>query len=91
MKKDDQLTQENFKKSLLYKMLHRGCKEMDILCERAKDIIENFSFEELVLFSAFMEEDDYYLLQWISHTELLPVHYQQSAILAFCKKALSFT
>ena len=53
-------------KQLLYRSIHRGCKETDFLIgEFAKEKIAFFSADELHLFADFIIEDDLLIYDWI--------------------------
>lgn len=54
------------KKQILYRSIHRGCKETDFLIgEFAKAKLENFDEKKSVLFKNFIEEDDLLIYDWI--------------------------
>lgn len=64
-------------KTLLYRSLHRGCKETDILLGLfAKDKITDFSDEELKLYSDLVLEDDVLIYDWILQKVPTPNQYQ---------------
>jgi antitoxin CptB len=64
-------------KTLLYRSLHRGCKETDILLGLfAKDKIANFSDEDLQLYSELVLEDDVFIYDWILQKIPVPNQYQ---------------
>lgn len=57
---------EILKKKLLYRSIHRGCKETDFLIgEFAKFAINSMNNEEIYLYRDFMEEDDLAIYDWI--------------------------
>ena len=56
----------NLIKTLLYRSLHRGCKETDILLGVfAQSKISTFSDEVLNLYSSLVLEDDVMIYDWI--------------------------
>jgi antitoxin CptB len=68
---------ETIIKTLLYRSLHRGCKETDILLGLfAKDKIANFSDEELRLYSELVLDDDVFIYDWILQKIPVPNQYQ---------------
>jgi antitoxin CptB len=60
-------------KRLTYRSLHRGCKETDLVlgtyCTR---MIEGLSDDELVLFEAFLDEDDAEIWAWLTEKTPCP-------------------
>ncbi len=63
-------------KSLLYRSLHRGCKETDILLgEFAKNKINDFDDEGLEVYSDLVMEDDAMIYDWILQKALVPEKY----------------
>jgi len=65
-----------FIKQLLYRSIHRGCKETDFLIgEFAKEKIATFNEAKLELFQSFIQEDDLQIYDWILNKELPPQHY----------------
>ena len=68
---------ETLLKRLLYRSVHRGCKETDILLGKfAKAKINNFTDEELLLYKDFIEEDDLKIYNWLLKKEDYPNKYQ---------------
>ncbi len=54
------------KKQVLYRSIHRGCKETDhIIGNFAKENIENFDKDKLLLFKEFIKEDDLLIYDWV--------------------------
>ncbi len=67
---------DRLQKQVLYKSIHRGCKETDFLIgEFAKAKIETFDEEKLQLFKKLIEEDDLLIYDWILDKETVPVRY----------------
>lgn len=63
-------------KQLLYRSIHRGCKETDFLIgkfaqEKMSDI------KNLELFGKFLEEDDAKIYDWLLDKEDVPELYKQ--------------
>jgi len=68
------MSNENLIKQLLYRSVHRGCKETDFLVgEFAKS--ELGKINDLDLFGKFLEEDDVKIYDWILEKSELPKHY----------------
>ena len=64
-------------KQNLYKSIHRGCKENDIIIGNfAKSELENFSNDELNIYTSFLEEDDLEIYNWLLGKEDAPEKYQ---------------
>ena len=64
-------------KRLLYRSLHRGCKETDILLGKyAQGKLDNFDDSELQLYKDFIEEDDLGIYNWIVGKEEAPEKYK---------------
>ncbi len=73
MSKDTQINR------LLYRSIHRGCKETDFLIgEFAKEKIDQI--EDLELYGKFIEEDDAEIYDWILNKSEAPKQY--SSLLA---------
>jgi antitoxin CptB len=67
-----------FLKGLLYRSLHRGCKETDILVGKfAQKYLDSFSDEKLILFSGFIQEDDAEIYDWVLNKTPCPKKYQK--------------
>lgn len=64
-------------KTLLYRSLHRGCKETDILLGVfAQNKINDLSDEDLQLYSDLVLEDDVLIYDWILQKISTPLTYQ---------------
>lgn len=64
-------------KTLLYRSLHRGCKETDILLGKyAVGKIDGFDDEKLDLYSKLVLEDDAYIYDWILGKSEIPEGYK---------------
>lgn len=64
-------------KTLLYRSLHRGCKETDILLGKyAVEKINDFDDDKLDTYSKFVLEDDAYLYDWILDKSTIPSEYK---------------
>jgi len=60
------MTNKILAKQLLYRSIHRGCKETDFLIgEFAKEKISSFNDAQLQLFADFIVEDDLLIYDWI--------------------------
>lgn len=63
-------------RQLLYRSIHRGCKETDFLIgEFAKENISSFNIEKLQLFGDFIVEDDLLIYDWILAKSEVPEKY----------------
>lgn len=62
------------KKEILYRSIHRGCKETDhLIGEFAKTHLDSFNDEQAMLFKNLIEEDDLLIYDWIlNKQEVLP-------------------
>ena len=68
---------ENLIKKVLYRAIHRGCKETDFLIgEFAKEKIIFFDEEKLNLFKRLIEEDDLLIYDWILAKQEFPIVYK---------------
>ena len=71
------LSKELLIKQLLYRSIHRGCKETDFLIgEFAKEKIHVFDEDKLQLFQNFIQEDDLQIYDWILDKDKIPQRYQ---------------
>lgn len=60
------MQRQDLVKKILYRSIHRGCKETDhLIGEFAKAKIVEFSDEELEIFKDFIVEDDLLIYDWI--------------------------
>ena len=61
---------------LLYRSWHRGCKETDILIGHfARAKLADLTDDEITLYEALLEENDWDLYAWISLSVEAPVQY----------------
>jgi antitoxin CptB len=68
------MSNENLTKQLLYRSVHRGCKETDFLVgEFAKSELKKIN--DLELFGKFLEEDDVKIYDWILEKTEIPKNY----------------
>jgi antitoxin CptB len=68
------MSNENLIKQLLYRSVHRGCKETDFLVgEFAKSELNKIN--DLDLFGEFLEEDDVKIYDWILEKIEIPKNY----------------
>jgi len=64
-------------KTVLYRSMHRGCKETDILLGVfAQKKINDLEDDELRLYSQLVLEDDALIYDWILQKSLTPKNYQ---------------
>ena len=70
-------TKELLIKKLLYRSIHRGCKETDILLGNfAIASVESFNDSKLALYQNFISEDDMEIYDWILRAKTTPEKYQ---------------
>jgi antitoxin CptB len=70
------MSREVLLRKVIYKSLHRGCKENDVLVGQfAASQLQDFSDEELLIYADFLEEDDYQIYHWILKNEITPDKY----------------
>ncbi len=69
-------TLELLRKKLLYRSLHRGCKETDILLGNfALEKLHNFSTKQIEIYEQFLEESDNDIYAWTISNEGTPTQY----------------
>ncbi len=72
------MQREDLVKEVLYRSIHRGCKETDFLIGGfAKQEIANLDEQELFLFKDLISEDDLLIYDWILQKENVPQKYQK--------------
>jgi antitoxin CptB len=70
------MDKEIFIKQLLYRSMHRGCKETDILLGKfIVDKILEFNDDKLQLYQNFIDEDDLMIYEWILNKSNIPEQY----------------
>ncbi|HLD76750.1 MAG TPA: succinate dehydrogenase assembly factor 2 [Rickettsiales bacterium] len=70
------MSRKNLVKEILYRSIHRGCKETDHLIGGfAKEKIEQLSDIELCVFKELISEDDLSVYDWILGKEKTPQKY----------------
>jgi antitoxin CptB len=70
------MSNEILTKQLLYRSIHRGCKETDFLVgEFAKKRINEIKDPQI--FGKFLEEDDAKIYDWLLAKEEAPKQYEQ--------------
>lgn len=70
------MSKEILIKKALYRSVHRGCKENDILLGKfAEAKIADFDDKKLQLYHHFIEEDDMMIYDWILSKFELPEKY----------------
>ena len=68
-------------KKLLYRSIHRGCKETDILLGNfAIARTESFDDLKLKLYQDFITEDDMEIYDWLLRAKITPEKYQNLVI-----------
>lgn len=73
---EESLFEDSLAKQLLYRSIHRGCKETDFLIgEFAKEKITTFNKDQLLLFADFIVEDDMLIYDWILAKSEIPKKY----------------
>jgi succinate dehydrogenase flavin-adding protein (antitoxin of CptAB toxin-antitoxin module) len=63
-------------RKLVYQLSYRGSKELDFICGK---ILKNLNlfFEDEKLLGDFLEESENDLQNWLFHTEVPPISYDQ--------------
>jgi|TARA_Y100000389_G_scaffold70756_1_gene67454 antitoxin CptB len=60
----------------IYKSIHRGCKENDILIgDFARSELYKLSEEDLSIYTSFLKEDDVDIYDWILKKQTFPKRY----------------
>lgn len=60
----------------IYKSIHRGCKENDILIgDFARSELYKLSEEDLSIYTSFLKEDDVDIYDWILKKQTFPKQY----------------
>ena len=78
------MTEDLFRKKLLYRSLHRGCKETDLLLGRfAEKHISNMNDEELEEWNTILDQTDYDIVAWVMGRASLPEHLQGEVMRRF--------
>ena len=68
-------------KTLIYRSVHRGCKEIDyLLGDFATSELGNLSDEELLQYSELLKVDDNLLYNWFNGMIAIPPEYNNSVI-----------
>ena len=82
------MTEDNFRKKLLYKSLHRGCKETDLLLGRfAEKHIANMSDKELADWNTILDQTDSDIVSWVMGRTNTPAHLQSTVMKRFLNEA----
>ncbi|MBM5783027.1 MAG: succinate dehydrogenase assembly factor 2 [Pelagibacterales bacterium] len=72
------MNKEILTKQVLYRSIHRGCKETDILLGKfAEAKVAEFSDDKLNLYHHFIEEDDMMIYDWILSKANFPSKYSE--------------
>lgn len=72
------------KKQCIYRSVHRGCKELDIVMFRYSAArIEQLSEDELLLYSEFLSLDDSMIYDLITHKLHIPQRYTNAVVIDF--------
>jgi len=73
------MNKELKRKKLIYRSVHRGCKEMDILFgEFALAVVPTLSDAELDQFEQFIDISDAVFYNWIIEKEPIPKEYNNA-------------
>jgi antitoxin CptB len=71
------------RKKLLYRSLHRGCKEIDFLLgEFAKKFIFNLSAKQLLDYEKILDEEDDILYSIFLNKEAIPAHLDRGLVVS---------
>jgi antitoxin CptB len=66
----------SLKKKLIYRSIHRGCKETDFLIgDFAKENLNQMTDDELIIYQDFLEQDDLEIYNWIIGKKIIPQKY----------------
>ena len=80
------MTEDLFRKKLLYRSLHRGCKETDlILGSFATKHIHNMTAEELQEWEAILNHTDSDIVSWVMGRAEVPAALQSSVMKGFLR------
>ena len=72
---------QNYKK-ILYRSLHRGCKETDILLGKfAEARLDKLSEKDFALYDDFIQEDDAEIYDWLLSTTPAKEEYRQLVLM----------
>lgn len=72
------MTNIDLKNKLLYRSIHRGCKETDFLLGKfGESNIENMTDNEHKIFDEFLNEDDMLIYDWILAKQIHPSKYDE--------------
>lgn len=75
------MTEENFRKKLLYRSLHRGCKETDLLLGKfAAKYIPNMSREDLLEWEKVLDQTDSDIVSWVIRGVDVPAYLQSEVM-----------
>lgn len=67
---------EDFRKQLIYRSWHRGCKETDIILGNyAKAKLSNLDENQLNLYAEFIDENDWDIYAWMVGSMEIPEKY----------------
>lgn len=78
------MTEDNFRKKLLYRSLHRGCKETDLLLGKfAEKHIPNMSDGELKEWNTILDQTDSDIVSWVMGRMDVPEHLQSEVMKRF--------
>lgn len=71
------------RKKLLYRSLHRGCKEIDFLLgDFAKKFIFDLSAKQLLGYERMLDEEDDRLYNILLNRETIPSHLDRSLVIS---------
>lgn len=75
------MIEDNFRKKLLYRSLHRGCKETDLLLGKfATKNIQNMSQEDLLEWEKVLDQTDSDIVSWVIRGVDVPAHLQSDVM-----------
>lgn len=78
------MTEDNFRKKLLYRSLHRGCKETDLLLGQfAEKHISNMSDEDLEEWNTILNQNDSDIVSWVMGRSDVPKQLQSEIMRRF--------
>ncbi len=83
----DNKTIENKRKRLIFRSLHRGTKEMDIIMGSfAKRFVSSFTEKELCDYDVLLTHNDPDLYNWITGRELAPQNINDMSVFKMLQK-----
>ncbi|MFQ3306953.1 MAG: antitoxin CptB [Candidatus Midichloriaceae bacterium] len=71
----------DIKRKVLYRSLHRGCKELDIILGNfSKASLEDLDFEETIQYEALLDLPDNDIYDWVTEKKEVPEQYKSTLL-----------